>query len=90
MTRIIALLFAVLLPLPALADMREAQDCAEKLSPSASDVFQGSLQAMRSGQDPQDAVDDEVKRLIANGNLKKEWARDVTSAAVQCMKLFQS
>ena len=86
MKQIAALLFALLLPLPALADMADARACADGLSPSAKIIYSESLKAMRSGKDPKDAVNQEVRRLVANGTLKREWARDVTAAAVQCMR----
>ncbi len=85
-----ALVFAVLMPLPALADLADARNCSDDLSPSAKIVYTESIKSMRDGQDPQDSVADEVRRLVANGTLQREWARDVAAAAVQCMRLLRS
>ena len=85
-----ALLAALVLPVPALADLADSKSCADDLSPSARTVYSESIRSMRTGQDPQEAVTIEVRRLVADGTLRREWARDVTAAAVQCIKKLRS
>lgn len=89
MKKITVLMFALLLPLPALADRSAAKACADDLSPSAQEIYRGSLQAMQSGQDPKEAIAGQVKSLVASGSLSQENAKDVAQAAVQCMMMFK-
>jgi hypothetical protein len=89
MRRTLLCLLLGLVPGAALADRQAGDSCAQKLSPAARSVYDGTLAKKPASGQARAVVVAEVEGLMTTQGLSMIEARQAGQAAGECLKLIQ-